>query len=56
MKNGKKRGKTGWIIAVLAAALIAVIVLILWKQWEYGKSTAFYDGLRGALNGGGLRL
>ena len=34
--------------------MAAVIALIIWKQWEYSTSADFYDGLRGALQHGGL--
>lgn len=52
----KKRRKSRLpaIIVLLVIALAAVIALIIWKQWEYSTSANFYDGLRGALQHGGL--
>ena len=44
----KKSGKsTGWLIALLAAALVAVVAYIILKQMEYGQSAEFYSSLRG---------
>lgn len=43
-------------IIVLMIALFAVVTLILWKQWEYGVSEDFYNGLRGALQFGGMHV
>ncbi len=53
MKKKQKCPGIGLAMALLAAALIAVIAVVLWKQWEYGASKEFYDGLRGALRCGG---
>ena len=54
MKKKKKQRGIRTAIAVLVIALAAVIALIIWKQWEYSTSANFYDGLRGALQHGGL--
>lgn len=54
-KNGKKRSLAP-VIAILAIVLIAVVAVIVWKRYEYAASDSFYDGLRGALMGGGVRL
>ena len=46
--NGKKKGgivKPLFILLLLA--LLAVVAMIIWKQWEYGASVDFYSGLRG---------
>lgn len=53
---GKKRRGIAVIIVLLVAMLIAVVALIVWKQWEYGTSENFYDGLRGAAQFGGRRV
>lgn len=49
MRKRKKGSGVKKLIIVLVIALLAVAALIIWKQWEYGASEAFYDGLRGAL-------
>lgn len=49
MSRRKKGGGIKAMIIVLVIALLAVAALIVWKQWEYGASEAFYDGLRSAL-------
>ena len=54
-KRRKHRGIRAAIIA-LVIALIAVAALIIWKQWEYGASEEFYNGLRSALQFGGVRV
>ena len=45
----KKRRGIRVAIVTLAVVLVAVIVLIIWKQWEYCASEDFYNSLRGAL-------
>ena len=55
MSKRKKGGGIKALIIVLVIALLAVAALIIWKQWEYGASEAFYDGLRGALRYEGAR-
>ena len=55
MSKRKKGGGIKALIVVLVIALLAVAVLIAWKQWEYGTSEEFYNGLRGALQYEGAR-
>lgn len=54
MKKKKKQRGIRTAIAVLVIVLIAVAALIIWKQWEYGASEDFYNGLRGALQFRGM--
>ena len=54
-KDAKKRSLTP-LIVILVIVLIAVVGVIVWKQMEYAASNDFYDGLRGALSNGGLRI
>ena len=56
MKKVKKQHGIRTMITVLIIALIAVAALIILKQWEYGVSEDFYNGLRGALQFGGMRV
>lgn len=56
MKKKKKQRGIRTAIAVLVIALIAVAALIIWKQWEYGESADFYNGLRESLRFGGMRV
>ena len=51
MKRRKTGGGLRVMIAVLVIALLAVAAVIVWKQWEYGVSEQFYDGLRGFVGG-----
>ena len=45
MKKGKS--KLTWIIWVLVIALLAVVGVMAFKQWEYGQSADYCDSLRG---------
>ena len=54
MKKRKKKRGAAAAIVLLVVALIAVVGLIVWKQWEYSASADFYDSLRGALGNGGV--
>ena len=54
-RDAKKRSLTP-LIVILVIILIAVVGVIVWKQMEYAASDDFYDGLRGALAIGGLRV
>lgn len=56
MSKRKKRNVLPVVIVLLAVVLIAVVGLILWKQWEYSASADFYSGLRGALECGGIGI
>ena len=42
------------VLVVLVLALIAVVGVIVLKQMEYQAGEAFYDSLRGALEGRGV--
>ncbi len=55
MRRNKKQSGLKWLIIVLVIALLAVVALIVWEQWEYGASEEFYNGLRGALQYEGAR-
>ena len=55
-RKRKKRGGLKAIIVCLIIALAVVLGVIVWKQYEYDVSEAFYDGLRGALKAGGLAV
>lgn len=46
MKKGKKRSLTP-VIVILIVLLLAVVGVIIWRQYEYGASDAYYDSLRG---------
>ena len=52
----KNRRSKKLLIGVLLAALLAVVGIILWKQWEYAAGDDFYGGLRGAMWLGGVLL
>lgn len=56
MKKRKKGGGIKVLLIVLVIALLAVAAVIVWRQYEYGVSEKFYDGLRGALRLGGVKL
>lgn len=56
MRKKKKQSSLKWLFIVLVIALLAVVALIAWKQWEYGASEDFYDGLRIALWYEGARI
>lgn len=56
MKKRKKQRGFRTAIVLLTIALLAVTALIVWKQWEYGASEDFYNGLRGALQSEGARV
>ena len=45
-RQRRRKQHTGWLIALLAVALLAVLSVILWKQWQYGASADYYDSLR----------
>ena len=49
MKKQTNGRVLGAVTAILVAALIAVTVLILYKQHEYSASEDYYSGLRGGL-------
>ncbi len=55
MKNNKNR-MLKLVLALLIAALIAVVGYILWQEYQYGVSDAYYDSLRntGLTKGGWL--
>lgn len=55
-RKRKKRGGLKAIIVCLIIALAVVLGVIVWKQYEYDVSEAFYDGLRGALMAGGIAV
>lgn len=47
-KNGKKRSL--WpVIALILVLMTAVAAMVVFKQYEYGVSADFYDGLRGGV-------
>lgn len=47
----KKRGNgLKLLIVLLAAVLVAVTAVYLYKQYEYSVSTDYYESLRGFLN------
>ena len=48
MKKGKKRSLTP-VIIILMVLLLAVVGVIIWRQYEYGASDAYYDSLRGLM-------
>lgn len=48
MKKNEKRRGLPVLMALIGLALLAVLALIIWKQWEYGSSADFYSGLRGS--------
>ena len=56
MKKGKKKRGGAAIVVLLVIALAVVAAVIVWKQWEYSSSAEFYNGLRGALNRGGIQV
>ena len=56
MKKSTKKRSLVPLIVILVIVLIAVVGVIVWKQMEYAASDDFYDGLRGALANGGLRV
>jgi len=56
MHKKKKQRSLKWLIIALIIALLAVAALIAWKQWEYGASEDFYNGLRNALRYEGERV
>ena len=48
MKKGKKRSFTP-VIIILIVLLLAVVGVIVWRQYDYGASDAYYDSLRGLM-------
>lgn len=48
MKKGKKRSLMP-VIIILIVLLLAVVGVIVWRQYEYGASDAYYDSLRGLM-------
>ena len=53
MKRNKRKRSLTPLIVVLVVALVIVAGVIAWKQYEYGVSADFYDGLRGRVEESG---
>ena len=43
----KKKSKLNALIWILVIILLAVVALVIYKQWEYGQSADYYSSLRG---------
>lgn len=50
MKNGRGMRLA---LVLIGIALAAVLAVILWKEYEYGVSGAYYENLRGLVRPGG---
>ena len=49
MSKGKSSRWIRLAIILLAVALVVIVAVIIWKQFEYRASETFYESLRGAL-------